>query len=307
MNSLISFENVSRWYGEVIALNDISINIPPGVTGLLGPNGAGKSTFLNLVTGRLKPSKGKVTVLGEVPRNNYKLTRFYGFVPEQDAYYEKLSGLDFMTYMAQLHGFERRNAKRISMELLERHNLISHMNKPVAAYSKGMRQRIKLAQALIHDPEIIYLDEPMNGMDPVGRAETINLIKKLAAAGKTIIVSSHILYEVEAMTQQIILIHNGKILAEGIVQEIRGLIDEYPHNVIIHTERARELASYLLEFEDVMDINIDDKQNYLKVQSKEPDKFYQNLVTTIVEKGFNVSYIDSPDDNLQSVFKYLVK
>jgi ABC-2 type transport system ATP-binding protein len=193
------------------------------------------------------------------------------------------------------------------MEILERHNLITHMNKPVAAYSKGMRQRIKLAQALIHDPEIIYLDEPMNGMDPVGRAETIELIKKLAAAGKTIIVSSHILHEVEAMTQQIILIHNGKILAEGIVQEIRGLIDEYPHNVIIHTERARELAAYLLEFEDVVDINIDDKQNYLKVQSKEPDKFYQNLVTTIVEKGFEVTYIDSPDDNLQSVFKYLVK
>lgn len=307
MNSLISFENVSRWYGEVIALNDISINIPPGVTGLLGPNGAGKSTFLNLVTGRLKPSKGKVTVLGEEPRNNYKLTRFFGFVPEQDAYYEKLSGLDFMTYMAQLHGFERKNAKRISMELLERHNLLSHMNKPVAAYSKGMRQRIKLAQALIHDPEIIYLDEPMNGMDPVGRAETIELIKKLAAAGKTIIVSSHILHEVEAMTQQIILIHNGKILAEGIVQEIRGLIDEYPHNVIIHTERARELAAFLLEFEDVVDINVEDKQNYLKVQSKEPDKFYQNLVTTIVEKGFDVTYIDSPDDNLQSVFKYLVK
>jgi ABC-2 type transport system ATP-binding protein len=307
VNALINFENVSRWYGEVIALNDISINIPPGVTGLLGPNGAGKSTFLNLVTGRLKPSKGKVRVLGEDPRNNFKLTRFYGFVPEQDAYYEKLSGLDFMTYMAQLHGFERKAAKRTSMEILERHGLITHMNKPVAAYSKGMRQRIKLAQALIHDPEILYLDEPMNGMDPVGRNETIDFIKKLSSAGKTIIVSSHILHEVEAMTQQIILMHNGKILAEGIVQEIRGLIDEYPHNVIIHTDRAREMASRLLGYDDVVDINIDDKQNHLKVQSKEPEKFYQNLVAVIVENGFSVSYIDSPDDNLQSVFKYLVK
>jgi ABC-2 type transport system ATP-binding protein len=307
VNALINFENVSRWYGEVIALNDISINIPPGVTGLLGPNGAGKSTFLNLVTGRLKPSKGKVSVLGENPRNNYKLTRFYGFVPEQDAYYEKLSGLDFMTYMAQLHGFERKAAKRTSMEILERHNLIAHMNKPVAAYSKGMRQRIKLAQALIHDPEILYLDEPMNGMDPIGRNETIDFVKKLSSAGKTIIVSSHILHEVEAMTQQIILMHNGKILAEGIVQEIRGLIDEYPHNVIIHTDRAREMASHLLGYDDVIDINIDDKQNHLKVQSKEPEKFYQNLVAAIVENGFNVTYIDSPDDNLQSVFKYLVK
>lgn len=307
MKSLITFENVSRWYGEVIALNDISINIPPGVTGLLGPNGAGKSTFLNLVTGRLHPSKGRVTVLDEDPRNNYKLTRFYGFVPEQDAYYEKLSGLDFMTYMAQLHGFERKAAKRLSMEILERHNLLTHMNKPVAAYSKGMRQRIKLAQALIHDPEILYLDEPMNGMDPIGRNETIDLVKKLASAGKTIIVSSHILHEVEAMTQQIILIHNGKILAEGIVQEIRGLIDEYPHNVIIQTDRARDMASLLLNYDDVIDINIDDKQNRLKVQSKEPEKFYQNLVATIVENGFNVTYIDSPDDNLQSVFKYLVK
>lgn len=307
MKTLINFENVSRWYGEVIALNDISINIPPGVTGLLGPNGAGKSTFLNLVTGRLNPSKGKVTVLGEDPRNNFKLARFYGFVPEQDAYYEKLSGLDFMTYMAQLHGFERKAAKRASMEILERHNLITHMNKPVAAYSKGMRQRIKLAQALIHDPEILYLDEPMNGMDPIGRNETIDLVKKLSSAGKTIIVSSHILHEVEAMTQQIILMHNGKILAEGIVQEIRGLIDEYPHNVIIHTDRAREMASQLLNYDDVIDINIEDKQNRLKVQSKEPEKFYQNLVATIVENGYNVTYIDSPDDNLQSVFKYLVK
>jgi ABC-2 type transport system ATP-binding protein len=307
VNELINFENVSRWYGEVIALNDISINIPPGVTGLLGPNGAGKSTFLNLVTGRLRPSKGRVRVLGEDPRNNYKLTRFYGFVPEQDAYYEKLSGLDFMTYMAQLHGFERKTAKRISMEILERHNLITHMNKPVAAYSKGMRQRIKLAQALIHDPEILYLDEPMNGMDPIGRNETIDFVKKLASAGKTIIVSSHILHEVEVMTQQIILIHNGKILAEGIVQEIRGLIDEYPHNVIIHTDRAREMASHLLNHDDVINLNIDDKLNHLKIQSKEPEKLYQNLVAVIVENGFKVTYIDSPDDNLQSVFKYLVK
>ncbi len=307
MKSVVGFSGVSRWFGEVIALNEINIEIPSGITGLLGPNGAGKSTFLNLITGRIKPSRGQISIMGENPWKNNKLTRLYGFVPEQDAYYERLSGLEFMTYMAMLSGFDKKTATRLSMELLERHDLIHHQNKPVAAYSKGMRQRIKIAQALIHDPEILFLDEPLNGMDPVGRAETIDLIKKLGAAGKTIIVSSHILFEVEAMTQQIVLIHNGKILAEGIVDEIRGLIDEYPHNVIIHSDRLREMARIFLDFPDIKDIHIEDKAGFLKVQSREPDKFYDKLLETIVEKKFNVTRIDSPDDNLQSVFKYLVK
>lgn len=307
MSNVINFDKVSRWYGEVIALNDISLEIPSGVTGLLGPNGAGKSTFLNLITGRLKPSKGKVKIMGEDPWNNYKLTRLYGYVPEQDAYYERLTGLEFMTYMAVLHGFDNKTAKKLSMELLERHDLITHQNKPVAAYSKGMRQRIKLAQALIHDPEVLFLDEPLNGMDPVGRVETIELIKKLGAAGKTIIVSSHVLFEVEAMTQQIVLVHNGKILAEGIVDEIRGLIDEYPHNVIIHTDRPRELARAFIDHKDIINISINEKKSFVKVQSKEPDKFYYTLVEVIVENKFSVTRIESPDDNLQSVFKYLVK
>ncbi|MBN2134256.1 MAG: ABC transporter ATP-binding protein [Acidobacteria bacterium] len=307
MSSVISFTSVSRWFGDVIALNDISLNIEGGITGLLGPNGAGKSTFINLVTGRLKPSKGRVTILGENPLHNYKLTRFYGFVPEQDAYYERLTGLEFMTYMARLHGFDKRGATRLSMELLERHGLINHQNKPVAAYSKGMRQRIKLAQALIHDPEVIFLDEPLNGMDPVGRAETIDLIKTLGKQGKTVIVSSHILFEVEAMTQQIVLINNGRILAEGQVDEIRGLIDEYPHNVIIYSDRLRELATVFVNLPDVVDMHIKEDQGFLKVQSREPENFYHTIVKIAVEDGFNITRIESPDDNLQSVFKYLVK
>jgi ABC-2 type transport system ATP-binding protein len=307
LNSVLSFRKVSRWFGEVIALNDINIDIPTGVTGLLGPNGAGKTTFLNLVTGRLKPSKGNIAVMGEDPWNNYKLTRFYGFVPEQDAYYERLTGLEFLTYMAQLQGFDRKNAKRIAMEMLERHDLISHQHKLVAAFSKGLRQRIKLAQSLINDPEILFLDEPLNGMDPMGRADTISLIKELGSAGKTIIVSSHILHEVEAMTQQIILIHNGRILAEGIVEEIRGLIDEYPHNVHIYMDRPRDMATMLLRYKDVMTIHLEDKKGFLRVQSREPEKFYHTLVQIAVESDFEISRIESPDDNLQSVFKYLVK
>lgn len=307
MSSVISYRKVSRWFGEVIALNDINIDIPSGVTGLLGPNGAGKTTFLNLVTGRLKPSKGNITVMGQNPWNNYKLTRFYGFVPEHDAYYERLTGLEFLTYMAQMQGFDRKGAKRTAMEILERLDLINQQHKLVAAYSKGMRQRIKLAQSLINDPEILYLDEPLNGMDPMGRANTISLIKKLGATGKSIIVSSHILHEVEAMTQQIILIHNGRILAEGIVDEIRGLIDEYPHNVHIHTNQPRDMATVLLRHKDVITIHLDDKRGFLRVQSKEPEKFYHTLVQLAVESEFEITGIESPDDNLQSVFKYLVK
>ena len=220
--------------------------MPPGITGLLGPNGAGKSTFMKLITGQLKPSKGTIKVLGEPIWGNPALYFRIGFCPEQDAFYERMTGLEWVTALVRLNGVGekrgRRGGARARSTLVD---LIDAADKKIGAYSKGMRQRVKLAQALVHDPELLILDEPLSGMDPIARRKTIRLIRDWGRAGKSIIVSSHILHEIESMTSNILLINNGRILAEGDVHQIRDLIDEHPHTVYdpAPSSRARSRAS----------------------------------------------------------------
>jgi ABC-2 type transport system ATP-binding protein len=229
--ALIQADHVSKWYGQVIGLNDVTVAVPQGITGLLGPNGAGKSTFMKLITGQLKPSKGALTVLGEPIWGNPALYFRIGFCPEQDAFYERMTGLEWVTALVRLNGYDEAQAGAAAKTALERVDLMSAADKKIGAYSKGMRQRVKLAQALVHDPGLLILDEPLTGMDPIMRRKTIRLIKDWARAGKSILVSSHILHEIEAMTSNILLINNGRILAEGNVHQIRDLIDEHPHTV----------------------------------------------------------------------------
>ncbi len=230
---IVTADHVSKWYGQVIGLNDVSVKVPPGVTGLLGPNGAGKSTFMKLITGQLKPSKGTVTVLGEPIWGNPKLYFQIGFCPEQDAFYERMTGLEWVTALVRLNGLDEKAADEAARRALTMVDLMDAANKKIGAYSKGMRQRVKLAQAIVHDPALLILDEPLSGMDPLARRRTIRLIRDWARAGKSIIVSSHILHEIESMTANILLINNGRILAEGDVHHIRDLIDEHPHTVYV--------------------------------------------------------------------------
>jgi ABC-2 type transport system ATP-binding protein len=233
VKELVHAEGVSKWYGQVSGLNNVTVSIPPGITGLLGPNGAGKSTFMKLMTGQLKPSQGVIRVLGEPIWGNPRIYDRIGFCPEQDAFYDRMTGLEWVTALVRLNGLSDADAEAAAKRALDRVDLMFAADKKIGAYSKGMRQRVKLAQALVHDPELLILDEPLTGMDPLMRRKTIRLIKDWARAGKHIIVSSHILHEIESMTSNILLINNGRILAEGNVHQIRDLIDTHPHTVYV--------------------------------------------------------------------------
>jgi len=303
---VVAAEHLSKWYGQVIGLNDVTLTVPPGITGLLGPNGAGKSTFMKLMTGQLRPSKGSINVLGAPIWDNPSAYFRLGFCPEQDRFYERMTGREWVTALVGLNGVTETAAREMASRAIETVGLTDVADKKIAAYSKGMRQRIKLAQALAHDPELLILDEPLSGMDPIVRRRTIRLIKEWARAGKSIIVSSHILHEIEAMTSNILLIHHGRILAEGNVHQIRDLIDEHPHTVFIRADRTRELARAFLSDDDVLSLRFED--GGVVVQTGRPDMFYSRLTELAASGELGAIHeVTSPDDNLQAVFQYLVK
>jgi ABC-2 type transport system ATP-binding protein len=303
---LVVADRLSKWYGQVIGLNDVSVSIPPGITGLLGPNGAGKSTLLKLLTAQLKPSKGTITVLGEPVWGNPRLFFRVGFCPEQDAFYDRMTGLEWVAGLVRLNGLDEAASLAAARAALERVDLLDAANKKIGSYSKGMRQRVKLAQALVHDPELLILDEPLSGMDPIARRRTIRLIKEWAREGRSIIVSSHILHEIEAMTSSILLINNGRILAEGDVHQIRELIDEHPHTVHVRAARPRDLAREFLTRDDVLSLKLE--LDAVVVETSRPDSFYRYLTELAADgRAGAITEVTSPDDNLQAVFKFLVK
>jgi ABC-2 type transport system ATP-binding protein len=306
VTGVVAADHLSKWYGQVIGLNDVTLTVPSGITGLLGPNGAGKSTFMKLVTGQLKPSKGHITVLGEPIWRNPKLYFRMGFCPEQDAFYDRMTGLEWVSALLRLNGLSDAEAGATARRALDLVDLADAADKKIGAYSKGMRQRVKLAQALAHDPDLLILDEPLGGMDPIGRRKTIRLIKDWGRAGKSVIVSSHILHEIESMTSNILLINQGRILAEGNVHQIRDLIDEHPHTVYIKADRTRALAREFLAFDDVLSLKLE--ADAVVVQTGRPDAFYARL-TELAASGDlgTIHEVTSPDDNLQAVFQYLVK
>ena len=306
MTSLVTAEHLSKWYGQVIGLNDVSVSVPEGITGLLGPNGAGKSTFMKLVTGQLQPSQGRIEVLGESIWRNPSLYFRIGFCPEQDAFYERMTGCEWVTSLVGLNGVGESKARDMAMKALEAVDLVDAADKKIGAYSKGMRQRVKLAQALAHEPELLILDEPLSGMDPIVRRRTIRLIKEWGRAGRSVIVSSHVLHEIEAMTSNILLINQGRILAEGNVHQIRDLIDKHPHTVSIKADRTRELAREFLTDDHVLSLRFEDEA--VVIQTGRPDAFYAKL-TELAASGElgTIHEVTSPDDNLQAVFQYLVK
>ena len=304
--SVVKTEHVSKWYGQVIGLNDVTVSVPPGVTGLLGPNGAGKSTFMKLITGQLKPSKGDVKVLGEPIWGNPHLYFQIGFCPEQDSFYDRMTGLEWVTALVRLNGLSQTEADEAARRALTDVDLMDAANKKIGAYSKGMRQRVKLAQAIVHDPHMLILDEPLAGMDPIGRRKTIRLIREWGRAGKSIIVSSHILHEIESMTSNILLINNGRILAEGDVHQIRELIDEHPHTVYVRADEPRRVARQFLERDDVLSLRFE--AGAVVVETGKPDAFYARLTEMAASGEFGaIDEVTSPDDNLQAVFQYLVK
>ncbi len=303
---VVAFEGVSKWYGNVIGLNKLTLRIAAGVTGLLGPNGAGKSTLLQLATGQLKPSQGTVQVLGQTPWNNPSLTRYVGLCPEQDAFYEWMTGFDFVRTCARLGGMNGNEARAAAEKALATVGMLENMNRAIRGYSKGMRQRTKLAQALVHEPRVLFLDEPFTGTDPVARRDLIEVIRGFGSAGRSVLVSSHVLHEVQALTPNIVLLHRGRLVAEGHVRQIRELIDQHPHKIVLVCENHKALAAKLVTDADLEGIRFLPRESAILVETRQPDAFYARLPALALEDGAVIREVYSEDDNLEAVFQYLV-
>ncbi|HEY3266926.1 MAG TPA: ABC transporter ATP-binding protein [Armatimonadota bacterium] len=300
---MITLERTSRWYGQVIGVNDVSCSIGPGITALLGPNGAGKSTMLKLITGQLRPTTGRVTVFDEQPFANPRVFRRMGYCPEIESSYDDMTGREFVSMLAAMSGV-RGIADRVA-ESINIVGMSAAADRKIGGYSKGMRQRIKVAQGIVHNPDVLILDEPLNGLDPGGRREMVALLNSQAEDGKCIVVSSHILYEVEHMTQNILLMHRGRLLAQGDIYDIRSLIDRHPHRVAVQTAEARQLARLLVDLPYVLSIRFP-SQGSLELETSAPDRFYDAFPDLVLNSGIEVTGFDSPDNNLEAVFRYLV-
>ncbi len=299
--------NLSKWYGQVIGVNNLSFKIGPGVTGFLGPNGAGKTTLIRILTGQLRPSNGSVSILEQPVWNNHDLMKHVGYCPEMDSFWRFLTGFQFVHALMRMHGADHEGAEKKALAAIEIVGMTEAMHKKIGGYSKGMRQRIKMAQAIAHDPDVLFLDEPLNGMDPVARHMTIDLIKTMGSSGKTVVVSSHILHEVEEMTDNILLLNHGRLLAEGNIYEIRRLIDSHPLQVSIRCSNVNVLTAKLLEFDDVKSIEFDRERSQLTVETSKPDDFHLRLPDIALENNIKIHSLWSPDENLEAVFDYLVR
>ncbi len=297
---------VGKWFGEVIAVNNCTLSVGSGVVGLLGANGAGKSTLFKMLVGLIEPSHGEVQVFGQRLRDHVGWYRKVGFCPESDALPEWMTGQEYLSLMLRLMGFDGPETARRVAQWLERFELTGAKDRRLGGYSKGMRQKLKLAQALAHDPDVIFLDEPLNGMDPVSRLHAIELVRKLGDEGRTVLVSSHILPEVEEMTDQIILIDRGRVLAEGGVAEIRDKIPEHPTTVALVSAENRTLAAFLIGQEHVAGVDIDDQQRVV-VRTDHAVGFYRALPGWVLENDLSVTEILTLDDSLEAVFQYLTE
>jgi ABC-2 type transport system ATP-binding protein len=305
VSTIIHARGVSKWFGEVMALNDLNLEITTGVTGLLGANGAGKSTFIKLALGLYRPSRGSVTVFGQAPKNNLAVLRRIGYCPETDTFYDNMTGYEYVYWLSRYWGMSAKNAQKAAEQACERVRMTDRMDDPIEEYSKGMRQRIKIAQALATDPDLLFLDEPMAGLDPQGREEMFALIRELGDNGYSVVVSSHILYEVERVTDNVVLLFQGSLMAHGKVREIRSLIDKHPHTIHVDCAAPRLLAARFVD--DPAVLHLDFEGDRLVIKTKDPNGCYERLNAAALTPDIGIVRIQCADDSLQAVFEYLVK
>jgi len=304
---MISLEHATKLYGPVIGVNDLTLSLPRGAYGLIGPNGSGKSTLLNLVTGQLRPTLGTVRVLGRNPCNNPRVLRVLGVCPEQDLLYGNVSALEWVTYLLRLYGFGRREARGRAEQGLDLVGMSGAMRRRMGTYSRGMRQRTKLAQALAHDPEVLVLDEPLNGLDPIGRHEITALLRDWIRRGRGLILASHILHEVEAITQSFLLICGGRLLASGSADEVHTLLAEIPNEIRIRTNDSNGLARRLLDEQVVESIRFADGGETLLVETRCPAAIYARLPQWIEGSGIQIRELRSTDESLHALFNSLMR
>ena len=306
VDQLIIFDNVSKFYGEILGVNRINLQIAPGITSLVGPNGAGKSTLMNLMTGLLRPTRGSISLLGIPTDQPEKLFRKVGYCTQFDSFPRGLTGREFLNAFLSVHGFDQKRANELSQVALERVNLVEAADRKVAAYSKGMRQRIRLAQAIAHEPVVLILDEPLNGLDPMVRAETIALFRKLAAEGLHLIISSHILHEVDMMSDRVVLLNNGYIVAEGNVHGVRDEMEEHPMQILIRCDEPAKLAAYVFARDHIVEAKLHEDRRGLFVKTRDADRFYLLLNRAVADGEVNVESVAPVDDDLSAVYQYLI-
>lgn len=304
-NDCIVFEDVSKFYGEILGVNRLNLSIPPGVTSLVGPNGSGKTTLMNLMTGLVHPTRGRISVLGMNPTEPEKLFKILGYSTQFDSFPKGLTGFQFVCSYLRLGGSDAQAAEQLAWRVIERVNLMEAANRNVAGYSKGMRQRIRLAQALCNNPRVLVLDEPLNGLDPLARAEMIALFRSVAAEGCYVIISSHILHEVDAISDQVVMLSNGYVVAEGPIHSLRSEIREQPAQILVRCDRPRELASEVLKSEQTMEVRIHNDGRGLLIKTLDADRFYL-MLNHIALNGIGIESVTPADDDVNSIYEYLI-
>jgi ABC-2 type transport system ATP-binding protein len=305
-DSLISFANVSRFYGEVLGVNKVNLTIPPGITSLVGPNGSGKTTLMNLMTGLIRPTRGEIAVLGISPEHPEQLCKLVGYCAQFDSCPKGLTGYQFIYWFLRMHGYTPEECDQKTAAALEKVSMTDAAQRPVGAYSKGMRQRVKLAQSIAHDPRVLVLDEPLNGLDPMARAETIALFREWGKNGRHVIVSSHILHEVDSISDQVILLSQGYVVAEGEIQGVRSEVKEQPMQILVRCNDPRELAARLFQQDHMVEGKISRDRKGLLLRTTDADSFYLLLNRVVMETGLEVESIAPADDDVNSVYQYLI-
>ncbi|MFB3778526.1 MAG: ABC transporter ATP-binding protein [Bryobacteraceae bacterium] len=301
----VVLDDVSKFYGEVLGVNRVSMRIPPGITSLVGPNGSGKTTLMNLMTGLVRPDRGSILVRGISPLDPERLMRITGYATQYDAAPRGMTGLDFVASLLELHGRSRADAAAMAWKALERLGMTEAARRKVAGYSKGMRQRVRLAQAIAHDPEVLVLDEPLNGLDPLVRAETIELFRQWASEGRHVILSSHVLQEVDIISDQVILIANGMIAAEGEVRSVREEMHEHPTQFLLACQDASAIASLLFAQDHITEIRLNPDRQGLLVATRSREALSQAL-TRIAGEGHRIDSVVPADENVDALYRYLI-
>jgi len=305
MSSQIVFDNVSKFYGDVLGVNRVNLSIPPGITSLVGPNGSGKTTLMNLMTGLIRPSRGKIEILGLTPDQPEKLFRLVGYCSQFDSFPKGLTGYELIYSFLLLFGHDSATADELAWKAIDRVGLREAANRKAAGYSKGMRQRIRLAQSIAHNPRVLVLDEPLNGLDPLVRAETIALFRLLAKQGCHVILSSHVLHEVDIISDQVILMSGGYVVAEGNIQGVRSEIQEQPMQILIRCDQPNTLASRFFEEDHVVEVRMHVDKKGLLVKTSDPDRFFL-LMNRVALAGRRVESVAPVDDDVNSVYEYLI-
>ena len=306
MNDRIIFENVSKFYGEVLGVNRISLSIPPGITTLVGPNGSGKTTLMNLMTGLVQPSSGQISVMGFSPSNSPELFRILGYCAQFDSFPRGITGWDFIFDSLMLHGMYQAQAYEMTVEALQRVQLGDAAHRRIAGYSKGMRQKARLAQAIAHHPRVLVLDEPLNGLDPMARAESIALFQELGRQGMHLLISSHILDEVDRISDRVVLITGGYLVAEGSIQQVRQEVREKPMQVLIRCDQPALLAAKMFSVNHCVEARLHADGKGVFLRTGDIDQFYTMLNGIAAEGLVKVESVAPADDDASAIYQYLI-